>query len=377
MADAILGPTGGHGGTEFQDYAAPAGAKIVAIHVYAYGFVDAIQVVCKGADGEPVSLSRIGGHSGLDHAFVLDDDEYLTGISGRSGVYLDSIRFHTNKRTSDTFGGHGGENEYRFDAAANAEVAGFFGRSGWFIDALGIVTRERVTAPAAAGEAPAKKATKPRAKATGKDAAVAPVATPPIAAPVAAAVVEAVAPAKPKATRAKAAGKGAEVAPAAVPAVAAPVAAAVVEAAAPAKPKATRAKAAGKGAEVAPAAAPEAPAPVAAAAVEAVAPPAKPKATRAAKTPVLTTTTAGPDELEKIEGIGPKIAAVLVENGIGNFAELAATPVERLREILQGAGSRYRMADPTTWPQQAALGASGDWAALDKLQSELRAGRKQ
>lgn len=83
-----------------------------------------------------------------------------------------------------------------------------------------------------------------------------------------------------------------------------------------------------------------------------------------------------PKDLEKIEGIGPKIAGLLVENGIVDLAALAQADVEQLRTILKGAGSRYATADPTTWPEQAALGARGDWSGLTELQKKLDKGRR-
>jgi hypothetical protein len=46
-----------------------------------------------------------------------------------------------------------------------------------------------------------------------------------------------------------------------------------------------------------------------------------------------------------------------------------------LREILAGAGRRFRLADPTTWPEQAALGAKGLWDDLAALQTRLKGGR--
>jgi small subunit ribosomal protein S1 len=84
----------------------------------------------------------------------------------------------------------------------------------------------------------------------------------------------------------------------------------------------------------------------------------------------------GTDDLKKIEGVGPKIAAILTENGIVTFADLAGAEVEKLREILLAAGSRYKMHDPATWPEQAKLAAEGDWDALEKLQSSLDGGKK-
>jgi predicted flap endonuclease-1-like 5' DNA nuclease len=60
------------------------------------------------------------------------------------------------------------------------------------------------------------------------------------------------------------------------------------------------------------------------------------------------------DNLTKISGIGPKTATVLASAGITTYAQLAAATEGGLREILESAGPRYRLLDPTTWPDQAA-----------------------
>jgi predicted flap endonuclease-1-like 5' DNA nuclease len=61
------------------------------------------------------------------------------------------------------------------------------------------------------------------------------------------------------------------------------------------------------------------------------------------------------DDLTRVTGIGPKVEALLRDAGIGSFEELAATDVERLQAILASAGSRYRVVNPETWPEQARL----------------------
>jgi large subunit ribosomal protein L21 len=80
------------------------------------------------------------------------------------------------------------------------------------------------------------------------------------------------------------------------------------------------------------------------------------------------------DDLVLIEGIGPKINELMIKGGITMFAQLAATPVEKLKEILKSGGSRFASHDPGTWPEQAALAAKGDWAAFKTLTDELDAG---
>ncbi len=81
-----------------------------------------------------------------------------------------------------------------------------------------------------------------------------------------------------------------------------------------------------------------------------------------------------PDDLTIVEGIGPRIAALLIASGIRTFSQLAATDTDRLRQILLEVG--YRVNDPTTWPEQAGLAAIGEWDRLKVLQGELKGGRR-
>jgi small subunit ribosomal protein S6 len=99
---------------------------------------------------------------------------------------------------------------------------------------------------------------------------------------------------------------------------------------------------------------------------EAAAPP-KPKVT---KQPVQQ-----PDNLKRIEGIGPKIAEVLKAAGIASFSKLASMKPEEVKDVLIAAGDRFSFQDPTTWPAQADLAAKGDWDKLKKWQEELKGGK--
>jgi len=82
-----------------------------------------------------------------------------------------------------------------------------------------------------------------------------------------------------------------------------------------------------------------------------------------------------PDDLKRIEGIGPRIAGILNAAGITTFEELSLTTVERLREILTAAELRGSFGDPTTWPEQARLAAAGLWDDLQQMQDNLKGGR--
>jgi predicted flap endonuclease-1-like 5' DNA nuclease len=83
------------------------------------------------------------------------------------------------------------------------------------------------------------------------------------------------------------------------------------------------------------------------------------------------------NDLTIVEGIGPKINELFNDNGIKTFAELAVKTVPQLRAILDKGGSRYRMANPSTWAKQAALASGNKWAELRKLQDELSGGVKK
>jgi len=76
--------------------------------------------------------------------------------------------------------------------------------------------------------------------------------------------------------------------------------------------------------------------------------------------------------LKKIEGIGPKIAATLVEAGIDTFAKLAKTKSEKISEIISEVRGNH-VTD--TWPKQAQLAADGKWDELKKWQDELDGGK--
>jgi predicted flap endonuclease-1-like 5' DNA nuclease len=81
------------------------------------------------------------------------------------------------------------------------------------------------------------------------------------------------------------------------------------------------------------------------------------------------------DDLKIVEGIGPKIEELCNKAGINTFAELADTSAEKLKGILDAAGSRFQMHDPTTWPAQSALARDSKWDELKKWQDELNKGK--
>jgi predicted flap endonuclease-1-like 5' DNA nuclease len=82
----------------------------------------------------------------------------------------------------------------------------------------------------------------------------------------------------------------------------------------------------------------------------------------------------GEDDLEIVEGIGPKIAELFHAKGVKTFAQLAAMTPAQIQPMLNEAGANFRLANPETWPDQADLAARNRWTALKAMQDGLTAG---
>ncbi|MEM1268857.1 MAG: jacalin-like lectin [Bacteroidota bacterium] len=232
-----LHTVGGGGGDARDAITVPPGCRLTAITVYTGQFVHAIELQYRDLDGQHHTTGRLGAQGGTPHTFALEDDEHVTGVSGRAGWYVDLVQFHTHRRYSAPLGGPGGS-PYEVFVTEGQEISGFSGRSGWYLDALTVLTRSTAS--------PAKASKKPKRKPAAKKS----------------------------------------------------------------KPKLAA------------------------------------------------------DDLRKITGIGPKIAGLLQAAGIATFAQLAETSVEAIERILDEAGSRYRIANPVSWPKQAALATEEKWEEL-------------
>ncbi len=82
----------------------------------------------------------------------------------------------------------------------------------------------------------------------------------------------------------------------------------------------------------------------------------------------------GNDDLEIIEGIGPKIAGLFRENGTGTFDKVMNMSVQQMQAILEKGGPRFKLANPGTWAEQARLCYENRWTELKALQDNLTAG---
>jgi predicted flap endonuclease-1-like 5' DNA nuclease len=80
------------------------------------------------------------------------------------------------------------------------------------------------------------------------------------------------------------------------------------------------------------------------------------------------------DDLERIEGIGPKMAAALRAAGIRTYAALADSDEASLRLAIERAGMSFAPSI-VTWARQARLLADGDEEGFADLARRLVAGR--
>jgi predicted flap endonuclease-1-like 5' DNA nuclease len=81
-----------------------------------------------------------------------------------------------------------------------------------------------------------------------------------------------------------------------------------------------------------------------------------------------------PDDLRRIEGIGPKMAGALNAAGITTFERLAAADEVSIRAAISAAGLRFAPS-LVTWARQARLLADGDESGFADLTRRLVAGR--
>ena len=73
--------------------------------------------------------------------------------------------------------------------------------------------------------------------------------------------------------------------------------------------------------------------------------------------------------LQVIEGIGPKLEAILKYNGISNWKILSTKSVGELKAILDNKGTLYNiLIDPTSWPLQALMAHNNHWKELRNYQ---------
>jgi len=81
------------------------------------------------------------------------------------------------------------------------------------------------------------------------------------------------------------------------------------------------------------------------------------------------------DDLKIVEGIGPKVEALLKESGVKDLKQLSQANSPKLKEILMRGGGRFELHDTSTWVDQASLAVSGKFDELEQYQNLLITGK--
>jgi len=82
------------------------------------------------------------------------------------------------------------------------------------------------------------------------------------------------------------------------------------------------------------------------------------------------------NDLKIVEGIGPKIEALLNDAGIKTWYELSQASTEKLQSVLDSGGENYAIHNPSTWAKQASLAYQGKWQELKDWQNNLLGGKE-
>ena len=81
-----------------------------------------------------------------------------------------------------------------------------------------------------------------------------------------------------------------------------------------------------------------------------------------------------PEDMTKIEGVGPKTAEALHANGITTYAALAKAAPDAIKTLLTEASPRLAHLEPASWPKQAQMAADGKWEELKEWQDNVKGG---
>ncbi|XVE56105.1 hypothetical protein DITRI_Ditri03aG0210600 [Diplodiscus trichospermus] len=134
-----VGPWGGQGGSCWDDGVFTTVRELVIAHGAG---IDSIQIEYDNK-GSSIWSKKHGGNGGSKTDKIKLDypDEFVTSINGyygslkeRGPVLVRSLTFHSNRKT---YGPYGVEQGTSF-SMTRGKIVGFHGRSGWYLDAIGV-----------------------------------------------------------------------------------------------------------------------------------------------------------------------------------------------------------------------------------------------
>jgi hypothetical protein len=137
---ALLGPSGGLGGTPFSDNQNPR-FRISEVRVRSSDYIHAIQLVYEHGTGQMAGVYHGGKGGGSLDVFRLEPGEEIISVSGKYGVFIESMAIETSKGRKKSWGGKDGIASYAYQVPKGSSIQGFFGRSSETLDALGVILR--------------------------------------------------------------------------------------------------------------------------------------------------------------------------------------------------------------------------------------------
>lgn len=150
LGAVTYGPWGGTGGTIFDD---GIYTGVRQIHLSRNVGITSMKVLYD-KNGQEVWGNRRGGSGGLKFDKIIFDYpfEILTSVTGYFGttmlmgpIAIKSLTFHTTKKKYGPFGEQQGTFFSSF--LADGMIVGFHGRSGWYIDSIGVHVLEGKVSP--------------------------------------------------------------------------------------------------------------------------------------------------------------------------------------------------------------------------------------
>ncbi|XP_034568326.1 uncharacterized protein [Setaria viridis] len=144
---AKFGPWGGDGGSQRDIKILPY--RLDRVTIRSGTIIDAIEFSYTDHDGQYHTAGPWGGQGGGNNSFQLGPSEFLTGVSGSIGqlnnklIVITSLTFVTNARSYGPFG-KGRSNSFHIPMQSNGSIVGFFGRSGHYLDSIGVYTNHEL-----------------------------------------------------------------------------------------------------------------------------------------------------------------------------------------------------------------------------------------
>ncbi|CAM0885504.1 unnamed protein product [Alopecurus aequalis] len=145
-----LGPWGGRTGAA-RDVQSPLNGRLRSVTVWSRGgAIDAISFShAVGDEDRPVLEGPWGRQLGPSEVITLGDLEYVREIRGYTSTYSDapqeivrSLQIITSLRTYPANGVYGTNSGTPFSIpVVSGRIEGFFGCSGWYLDAIGVYVR--------------------------------------------------------------------------------------------------------------------------------------------------------------------------------------------------------------------------------------------